>query len=140
MAKIATNINSSDALILETLSPDIGSSVSWLLEELDMSESALKRHISKLRILGLVRRHFDTEGDLMIYRTPKGDKMLEKSNRDNPKGVEKVPNLKIGDKELVDDIKEIAENEGKSVTEFLGDLLDESYPVVEDEEEEEEEK
>lgn len=49
-----------------------------------------------------------------------------------------MANLKVNDKDLVDEIKGIAEEEGKSVTEFLSDLLDESYPVIDEEDEEQE--
>lgn len=78
MAEIKMKISGWDAIILGTLSPDEGSSLEWLLDELDMSEATLRRHISKLRILGLVRRHFDDDDELLIYRTIKGSEVIEK--------------------------------------------------------------
>lgn len=140
MAVIKTTLSKTDLLILDTLDENEGSGVSWLAEEIGISESGLSKAVTKLRGLGLIVRHRDEDGDLLIYKKQKGVRVLEKSEL-NPKGVKKMPKFTVKvDDETADDIREIAAAEGKSVSEFLSDLtsdgLDEFYPESEEEEEE----
>lgn len=144
MAVIKTKLSRTDLEILDVLDEDDGSSPGWLASEVDLSESGLSHLVTKLRGLALIVRHRNLDGDLMIYRTPKGSRALEKSQMGlNPGGVTNVAKFSVKvDDDLADDIREIAAAEGKTVGEFLTDLtrdgLDEFYPEEESELEEEE--
>lgn len=141
MAEIKVKLSNTDILILNALSEDEGSSTSWLASELDISESALSKQVTKLRGLGLVARHRDEDGALLIYITQKGIKARELSES-NPKEVKSMAKFSFTiDDDYADDIREIAESEDQSIPDFLSDLvsdaLDEFYPEEETEEPEE---
>lgn len=128
-------VQSEDGLDIETTS-----------ELLGVSEKTAGKRLRKATEAGLLERHFDEDGYFVYELSKKGEGFLsQKKSEGNPKpkGVSTVAKLSFEvDDEIADEIREIAEEEGLSVSSFLEELvvdaLDEFYVVDESEDDESE--
>lgn len=139
MPEVKVKLSNSATQILNTLSVDEGFGLSGLAEEIGLSEGAISRQVSRLRGLGLIQRHRNTDDGLLIYLSPRGENFLKKLNEVNPKsGGDNMAKFTFTvDDETADEIRDCAQSEDQSVSEFLSDLvsdaLDEFYPESEQE-------
>ncbi len=121
--------------ILNTVSTDEGISLSSLADEIELSESAVSKQVTKLRGLGLVDRHRDADGDLLIYLSVKGENFLSKNTELNPTsgGDNMAVSVKLSD-DLVEELDTLIEEEElSSYAEAVDFALADYFDLLEDE-------
>ncbi len=132
--------------VVELVGNEDGLSIEDATELLDVSSRTVGRRLRRAAESGLLERRLDEDGYFFYEISTKGKEFLsQKNSGGNPNAQEVIKVVKlsfaIGD-EVASEIKELAEEEELSVSEFLEELvldaLDEFYPVEGDEETEEE--
>lgn len=132
--------------VVELVGNEDGLSIEDATELLDVSSRTVGRRLRRAAESGLLERRLDEDGYFFYEISTKGKEFLsQKNSGGNPNAQEVIKVVKlsfaIGD-EVASEIKELAEEEELSISEFLEELvldaLDEFYPVEGDEETEEE--
>ncbi len=137
MAEIKVKLGNTANEVLNMLSTEEGFGLSSLADEIELSESAVSKQVTKLRGLGLVERHRDQDGDLLIYLSAKGENFLSKNTELNPKsgGDSMAVSVKISD-DLVEELDTLMEEEElSSYAEAVDFALADYFELVEDEDE-----